>query len=245
MPGLGGISIDTVYQMVLAIANKEQRGYISPQEFNLYANMAQLEIFEQYFYDLYQFRDQKNDDTVHTDMIDILEEKLQIFENVFGTGAIAGLAGAGQGGVNKRLPDNVYRIHRIELNNKTCEILNTNDFNAARYGGPLVQPSNDRPIANVRNNIIRVVGSGNTFQTPTGIFYTRVPNKVSWGYVVVNQKALYDPNPTKTVNFEFHRSEKIELVYKILKLAGVGMKRQDVVQSAQLLEVSKVQQEKV
>ena len=52
----GGISIDTVYQTVLALANKEQRGYISPQEFNLYANHAQMEVLEQYFYDLSQFR---------------------------------------------------------------------------------------------------------------------------------------------------------------------------------------------
>jgi len=46
------ISIDTVYQRVLALANKEQRGYITPQEFNLLANQAQLDIFDQYFYDL-------------------------------------------------------------------------------------------------------------------------------------------------------------------------------------------------
>ena len=40
------VNIDTVYQQVLAISNKEQRGYITPQEFNLMANKAQLEIFE-------------------------------------------------------------------------------------------------------------------------------------------------------------------------------------------------------
>ena len=45
------VSIDTVYQRVLAIANKEQRGYLTPQEFNLLANQAQMDIFEQYFYE--------------------------------------------------------------------------------------------------------------------------------------------------------------------------------------------------
>ena len=49
------ISVDTVYQRVLAILNKENRGYMTPQEFNLLANQAQLEVFEQYFYDLSQF----------------------------------------------------------------------------------------------------------------------------------------------------------------------------------------------
>ena len=48
------VSIDKVYQKVLAFANKEQRGHITPQEFNLFADQAQMEIFEQYFYDIDQ-----------------------------------------------------------------------------------------------------------------------------------------------------------------------------------------------
>ena len=48
------VNIDTVYQRVLALANKEQRGYVTPQEFNLLANQAQQELFEQYIYDLNQ-----------------------------------------------------------------------------------------------------------------------------------------------------------------------------------------------
>ena len=74
------VNVDTVYQRVLAIANKEQRGYITPQEFNLLANQAQMEIFEQYFYDLDQFRAKPGNDTTYSDMIDLLEEKIDIFE---------------------------------------------------------------------------------------------------------------------------------------------------------------------
>ena len=74
------VSIDTVYQRVLSIANKEQRGYITPQEFNLLANQAQLEIFEQYFYDLNQFIRLPGNDTRHADMVTTLEEKIAIFE---------------------------------------------------------------------------------------------------------------------------------------------------------------------
>ena len=39
------VNVNTVYQRVLAITNKEQRGYITPQEFNYMANQAQLDIF--------------------------------------------------------------------------------------------------------------------------------------------------------------------------------------------------------
>ena len=43
------INVNTIYQRVLAISNKEQRGYVTPQEYNVFANAAQADIFEQYF----------------------------------------------------------------------------------------------------------------------------------------------------------------------------------------------------
>ena len=42
--------INDVRNTVLAIANKNNYGYISPQDFNLYAKQAQLDMFENYFY---------------------------------------------------------------------------------------------------------------------------------------------------------------------------------------------------
>jgi hypothetical protein len=74
------ISIDTVYQKVLALANKEQRGYITPQEYNLFADHAQMEIFEQYFYDLDQFQRAPGDSSEYADIITILQDKISQFE---------------------------------------------------------------------------------------------------------------------------------------------------------------------
>jgi len=68
------VNIDTVYQRVLALANKEQRGYITPQEFNLFANQAQIEIFEQYFYDLNQSTKIPGNDYYFADIDDLIEE---------------------------------------------------------------------------------------------------------------------------------------------------------------------------
>jgi len=48
------INVNTVYTTVLSILNKEQRGYITPDEFNKTATQVQLEIFESYFEDLNQ-----------------------------------------------------------------------------------------------------------------------------------------------------------------------------------------------
>ena len=66
-----GINIDTVYQRVLAILNKENRGYLTPQEFNLFANQAQLEIFEQYFFDLNQYKRLATNNTEYADLYKI------------------------------------------------------------------------------------------------------------------------------------------------------------------------------
>ena len=47
------------------------------------------------------------------------------------------------------------------------------------------------------------------------------PRAAQWAYVVVNNKALYNPNVA--VDFELHRSEADTLVNKILELAGIVM----------------------
>ena len=76
------VSIDTVYQKVLAFANKEQRGYITPQEFNLFADHAQMEIFEQYFYDLNQYMRVPGNSEEYSDIIHNINEKIVIFESI-------------------------------------------------------------------------------------------------------------------------------------------------------------------
>ena len=92
------INVDSVYQTVQALANKEQRGYITPQEFNLFATNAQKDIFEQYLYDLDAIRlsaPEKRElgDSLHhvlfkiqnTDGVEIKKiSKVPIFKNVQG-----------------------------------------------------------------------------------------------------------------------------------------------------------------
>jgi hypothetical protein len=42
--------IQQVYEAVLAILNKNNYGYLTPTDFNLYAQQAQLDLFEDVFY---------------------------------------------------------------------------------------------------------------------------------------------------------------------------------------------------
>ena len=79
------VSVDTVYQRVLALANKEQRGYITPQEYNLLANQAQMQIFENYFYMLNNREIKDADRSIEVDETDITElisAKLNPFRSI-------------------------------------------------------------------------------------------------------------------------------------------------------------------
>ena len=76
------IPIDNVYQQVLALANKEQRGYITPQEFNLLAARAQMSIFEQYFYDQNQADRNLKNSTEFSNVDEMLDEKISVFKRV-------------------------------------------------------------------------------------------------------------------------------------------------------------------
>ena len=78
------ISVDTVYQRVLALANKEQRGYITPQEFNLLANQAQMSIFESYFYaqNKRERLEPNKLDNTESDISKLLDMKLAPFTTV-------------------------------------------------------------------------------------------------------------------------------------------------------------------
>ena len=57
------VNINTVYTTVLYILNKEQRGYITPSEFNSLAVLVQNEIFSSYFPDGNQLNRQNQNNT--------------------------------------------------------------------------------------------------------------------------------------------------------------------------------------
>ena len=101
------ISVDTVYQRVLALSNKEQRGYITPQEFNLFADQAQFEIFEEWFYDLNQQARIPGNEYIYADTDDILEDKIQFFETINSIGITSSMSLSNL---------DIYQITRVEYN---------------------------------------------------------------------------------------------------------------------------------
>jgi len=236
------VNVDTVYQRVLAIANKEQRGYITPQEFNLLANQAQLEIFEQYFYDLDQFRAKPGNDTTYSDMIDLINEKIDIFERY--RQAITNLTNASVG----TFPTH-YRMGELYYycNSKWVEIEKI-DQNQIHHieNSPLTAPTETRPCYVQLTELtfqIYPLTINDADEANVKCNYIAKPNAVEWAYTTVLDEALYNAN--NSVNFELHQSEETNLVVKILELAGIIIKQQDVYSIANQEEVQDKQQEKV
>ena len=232
------VSIDKVYQKVLAFANKEQRGYITPQEFNLFANQAQQEIFEQYFYDLEQYMRLHGSAEEYSDIAHNINEKIAIFERT-ATGALP-----------SSLASDMYRLGTVM---DATDAPNLNEIEEVQQNELLYM--NQNPISPVLKNLIapnvkrRVyvrTGANSITVYPTiatvDYTYVVVPAKPNWAYVVVNGKAMYDVS--NAIDFELHPAEEGELIYKILRLAGVSMKRDDIMKAGQGLDMAQTQQEK-
>ena len=227
------ISINTVYQRVLAILNKEQRGYLTPVEFNLFANQAQLDIFEQYFYDLNQFSRLPGNSTEYSDMVDILEEKISAFEKT---------AQPTRSNNHFNEPTNLYRLGTVIYNGSEAEHVNKNEY-LYITSSPLSKPTNDFPIYTRDLSGIKIYAAAEvTSNTGITFNYVKQPTEAEWKYTVVNGEALY--LATGTVDFELHDSEETDLVIKILQLAGVSIKDPSIYQVGTAEEAKDVQQEK-
>ena len=244
------VNIDTVYQRVLAIANKEQRGYVTPQEYNLYANQAQMDIFEQYFYDLNALNRIPGNDYTYADQVDIIQEKIDIFEKYRQTVVMS--SDSNQGGMGT-IPL-YYRLGEIYCKYKggyvEVEKVSQNEIHHIQ-NSPLTAPSLSRPVY-VRTS--GVVPDNDSDQTQTATTnneiglsrsiqiypetitsnvvcnYIARPIKVEWAYTTVLDEALY--NSTNSQDFELHQSDEPMLVDKILGYAGVMTRDQLALQLA-------------
>tara|TARA_Y100000385_G_scaffold196689_1_gene203699 strand:+ start:1420 stop:2121 length:702 start_codon:yes stop_codon:yes gene_type:complete len=230
------VSVDTVYQTVLSTLNKEQRGYVTPQEFNLFAEQAQLDIFEQYFYDINQFGRLHGNSTEYSDMLDILEEKLSVFEAP-PVGVTMANTGIGTLPANYRLGNVMHTTNGVA---RIVEKLNKKDIQILQMS-PLTTPNLIRP-AYTRTSETTIQLYPATIVANVTCDVISKPTPPNWNYVMVYGEALY--NATGSTDFQLHQSEEIALVEKILEFAGLSTKEVQMYQIANQEEMQTIQQEK-
>jgi len=242
------VSVDNVYQQVLAIANKEQRGYITPQEFNLFARKAQNDIFE------ITFQDYK-DAFLHPDQVagqhndvNMLREKIAPFREINQAIVISGDTGTigGDNASNVYWLESVYDMaNDIVFEEVTKRQVNYfKDYMSAK-GFPL----------NLEHVVLDGSGGNLEFRSKN-VFYRESTNTMffypvpssdfepkcdfikpvsafsppKWGYVVADHQPIY--NAGGTTDFVVHSSEESSLVNRVLELAGIALEKQPLSDSA-------------
>ena len=101
-------SINEVRNTVLAIANKNNYGYISPQDFNLYAKQAQMDMFEDYFYSFNNWVNRENNRSSGTGYANITKGLVEVIDG-FSTQVFLGQANAN----TFNLPNDYYLINKL------------------------------------------------------------------------------------------------------------------------------------
>ena len=105
------IMINEVRQNVLAILNKNNYGYLTPADFNLFAKQAQLEIFENYFYDYDYTINKQNAMRSGDGYADILKGLEEVIDTFSSTSTLTQVSNN-----NYSAPSDYYLINKVIFN---------------------------------------------------------------------------------------------------------------------------------
>ena len=250
------LNVNTVYTTVLSILNKEQRGYMTPDEFNKVATQVQLEIFEGFFQDLNQYLRMPKTDEEFASRIAHIEEEIQVFEEYKSASSHAsGVYDFPQDSSNK---NEVYRLGSVYFNavpgTPQIELVGRKEYKQ-QLMSPLTQPSKSFPIGILKNDKVEVYPKVTTFnpERATSISdvkfsYIRKPKDVRWGFTTgslgqyLYDSTAYDPPtyPSSTdeatagsTQFEIDSSNQTTVILEILKYSGIIIRDPQIVQAAQ------------
>jgi hypothetical protein len=228
--------INDVRNTVLSIISKDNRGFITPLEFNQFAKQAQLEIFGQYMFN-YSNAINKQNARMHgegyTDIPKNMGEVIDSFSVLTALGYNAG--------TNKfNLPVDYFFLEKVIYNNskevekvshrKILNLVNSN----------LTAPSTAYPVYTMDENGILVYPT--TITTNVTSQYLRYPRDPQWTYTVNGLDPFFKQNDSNYVDFELPLDDFANLVIKILEYAGISIREQDVVSAAKAEEVQDIQQ---
>lgn len=232
------INVNTVYTTVLSILNKEQRGYLTPYEFNQIATQVQLEIFEKFFEDYNQYIRMPKTDVEFASRMDHIYDEFQIFNEYADASAVAGDI--------YDVPTNLHRFGSAYLTrvvgDPEIEIVSEREFHEQKLS-PLTQPTLNHPIAIYRTNKLYLFPEiTNPAVGDVKFSFMRKPADVVWAYEVgARGQFIWDGTPgavgpfipaTGSVDFEIDDSQQTEVIISILKYAGVVIRDPQIVQAA-------------
>ena len=240
------MTIDEIYKLVQVFANKEQRGFITPGDFNLLAKQADLELYNKRLSTIMEKSQPKKSAGYYAESLtpELAEQDIAAFLKTEVVSTTVNSLVAHVGTSNSLLTDYIVSISTSDsetqsiTTNVPVEIVNNRNINQILRSS-LAKPSASYPVALIGNNntsnnkkLINVFPDTITSVTVAHYVHNYSPK---WNYVTIAGKPVYD-NGNST---QFRSSNRThgELVVKILEYLGVSIREADVVQYAQANEL--------
>lgn len=223
------INVNTVYERVLFLANKEQRGYITPEEYNSFSDQAQLEIFEGYFSKKIAVEQLPGTTDEYGDARKLAEERITYFDNSRSITTKSDLGVVDSTVSGFAYPTDFYSLGQVTtaVGGRTVMVdeVSHRDLTYVNLS-PLTAPTTKQPVYTRHED--GIVAYPETVSS-IRMIYLRKPNAPSWAFLTSpDGEPIYDE--TNSINFELNPAEEFNLVYSILTLAGVTIKQPDIVQ---------------
>ena len=217
------INVNAVYKTVLLILNQQQRGYMTPDEFNKVATQVQLNIFERYEDDLNQMYRVPQNDTEYANRVKNIEENLQFFQR---TGATAYV-----GPHFTLTPTDIYRLGSVYSGGvELTQYAQRNEITQMLLS-PLTQPTTNFPVYLYEQDLLYVYPT--TIQTGITISYLKTPADIKWTYSIGTLGQFeYDSNGAGAQGFELSVTEQTDVITRVLAYAGVIINDPTIIQVA-------------
>ena len=237
------IDVNKVYTTCLSILNKKGSGYMTPDNFNKIAPVAQIELLDRAFHEYNQAVAKQTAGRGAQGVGDIprkIMEKLEPFATVNTLNVDP------NGWFN--LPGypviNVYKTLSITTSDNLTDIEHIEQSKIPfLFSSPLTAPSETFPMYYYQADRLYVFPT--TIQT-VNIYYIGRPADPVWNSSVDTTSfgtPVYTYNANTSSNFRLHASEEPDLILTILKHFGVTIKDPLVIQSAMQEEQSTTQLE--
>lgn len=215
--------INNVRNTVLTILNKENRGYLTPEQFNSYARYAQQNIFNLYFAEYAKMVSLKNARRLGSDYADRVRE-LQADIERFTT-----VATISKSGNIYPKPLDMFKPISLRYNGNVVDEVS---IGKEPYldAGNLNGPSATYPVFVDKNNSFTLKPS--TLSDSLELVYTRNPSEPKWTYEMVADNPIFNPSAVDYQDFELGPDAEVALVLEICKLAGLTVREPEITQAS-------------
>ena len=220
--------INSVRNTVMSILNKDNNGYITPEEFNSFAKQAQLEIFTQYIVDFKKSKlaDFKGMETSgYSDVTKQLDQTIDYFSKNVDLDYVSG---------KFTMPADWFLMNALYYNHKEVEHVDQRQVYKLLQSN-LTAPNELYPAYVMQGNSITIYPL--TIVDNVETYYVRYPYDPKWTYTVVNGSPLFNQSATDYQDFELTSADFPKLVVKICEYAGTSIREQEVVASAKQEEM--------